>query len=129
MAIRAVIDVTRSRLTDPQFNIDNYRHETVTLLHLLGGVRRTGDPELAADLTAEVLATVLVSAARYAPTDDSAAGWLLGSRAQCAGPQCAARAGRRSGARASGCVVCVRSTQDWSSARWMSLIWQRRGGG
>jgi RNA polymerase sigma-70 factor (ECF subfamily) len=41
-------------------------------------VRRTGDPELAADLTAEVFAAVLVSAARYSPTHDSAAGWLLG---------------------------------------------------
>ncbi len=41
-------------------------------------VRRTGDPELAADLTAEVFAAALVSAARYAPTHESAAGWLLG---------------------------------------------------
>jgi RNA polymerase sigma-70 factor (ECF subfamily) len=41
-------------------------------------VRRTGDPELAADLTAEVFAAVLVSAARYEPTHESAAGWLLG---------------------------------------------------
>jgi RNA polymerase sigma-70 factor (ECF subfamily) len=41
-------------------------------------VRRTGDPELAADLTAEVFAAVLVSAARYEPTRESAAGWLLG---------------------------------------------------
>jgi RNA polymerase sigma factor (sigma-70 family) len=39
---------------------------------------RTGDRELAADLTAEVFAAVLVSAARYEPTHDSAAGWLLG---------------------------------------------------
>jgi RNA polymerase sigma factor (sigma-70 family) len=42
------------------------------------GVRRTGDPELAADLTAEVFAAVLVSAARYQPVNGSAAGWLLG---------------------------------------------------
>jgi RNA polymerase sigma-70 factor, ECF subfamily len=41
-------------------------------------VRRTGDPELAADLTAEVFAAVLVSAARYEPTHESAAGWMLG---------------------------------------------------
>ncbi|HEX3802741.1 MAG TPA: RNA polymerase sigma factor [Solirubrobacteraceae bacterium] len=41
-------------------------------------VRRTRDPELAADLTAEVFAAVLVSAARYEPTHDSAVGWLLG---------------------------------------------------
>ena len=41
-------------------------------------VRRTGDPELAADLTAEVFAAVLAAAARYEPTHESAAGWLLG---------------------------------------------------
>jgi RNA polymerase sigma-70 factor (ECF subfamily) len=41
-------------------------------------VRRTGDPELAADLTAEVFAAVLVSAARYQPTHASATSWLLG---------------------------------------------------
>jgi RNA polymerase sigma factor (sigma-70 family) len=41
-------------------------------------VRRTGDPELAADLTAEVFASVLIAAARYEPDHDSAAGWLLG---------------------------------------------------
>jgi RNA polymerase sigma-70 factor (ECF subfamily) len=41
-------------------------------------VRRTRDPDLAADLTAEVFAAVLVSAARYRPSGDSASGWLLG---------------------------------------------------
>lgn len=41
-------------------------------------VRRTRDPDLAADLTAEVFAAVLVSAARYRPSGDSATGWLLG---------------------------------------------------
>jgi RNA polymerase sigma factor (sigma-70 family) len=41
-------------------------------------VRRTGDPELAADLTAEVFAAALVSAARYQATHESAAGWLVG---------------------------------------------------
>jgi RNA polymerase sigma-70 factor (ECF subfamily) len=40
--------------------------------------RRTGDPELAADLTAEVFAAVLIAAPRYEPTHESAAGWLLG---------------------------------------------------
>ena len=34
MAIRAVIDVAPSRLTDPEFDIDKYAHETVTLFHL-----------------------------------------------------------------------------------------------
>jgi RNA polymerase sigma factor (sigma-70 family) len=40
--------------------------------------RRSGDPELAADLTAEVFAAVLLAAPRYEPTHESAAGWLLG---------------------------------------------------
>ncbi|MGH2909563.1 MAG: RNA polymerase sigma factor [Solirubrobacteraceae bacterium] len=41
-------------------------------------LRRTGDPELAADLTAEVFAAVLDGAARYEPRTGSAVGWLLG---------------------------------------------------
>jgi RNA polymerase sigma-70 factor (ECF subfamily) len=41
-------------------------------------MRRTGDPELAADLTAEVFAGVLVSCARYRPGDAPAAAWLFG---------------------------------------------------
>ena len=57
------------------FNVFYRRHLTTVVGWCL---RRTGDPELAADLTAEVFAAVLVSAARYRPTHDSAAGWLLG---------------------------------------------------
>jgi|SRR5579875_548979 len=34
MAIRAVIDVAPSRLTDPEFDIDTYARDTVTLFHL-----------------------------------------------------------------------------------------------
>lgn len=40
-------------------------------------VRRTRDPELAADLTAEVFAAVFAAAGRYHPVMDSAAGWLF----------------------------------------------------
>jgi RNA polymerase sigma factor (sigma-70 family) len=39
--------------------------------------RRTGDPEVAADLTAEVFAAVLGAADRYRPQSESAAGWLF----------------------------------------------------
>jgi AcrR family transcriptional regulator len=34
MAIRATIDVAPSRLTDPEFDIDKYAHETVMIFHL-----------------------------------------------------------------------------------------------
>jgi RNA polymerase sigma factor (sigma-70 family) len=40
-------------------------------------VRRTGDPELAGDLTAEVFAAVLGAARRYRPEAPTAAGWLF----------------------------------------------------
>jgi RNA polymerase sigma-70 factor (ECF subfamily) len=40
-------------------------------------MRRTRDPELAADLTAEVFAAVLVAAPRYRPVGESAAAWLF----------------------------------------------------
>jgi len=39
--------------------------------------RRTGDPEIAADLTAEVFAAALSAAHRYRPRTPSAAGWLF----------------------------------------------------
>jgi AcrR family transcriptional regulator len=34
MTIRAAIDVAPSRLTDPEFDIDKYAHQTVTVFHL-----------------------------------------------------------------------------------------------
>ncbi|MGH2888593.1 MAG: RNA polymerase sigma factor [Solirubrobacteraceae bacterium] len=45
---------------------------------VVGWCARRTDPELAADLTAEVFAAVLIGAARYQPTQDSAVAWLLG---------------------------------------------------
>jgi RNA polymerase sigma-70 factor (ECF subfamily) len=39
--------------------------------------RRTGDPEVAADLTAEVFAAVLGAADRYRPQQPTAAAWLF----------------------------------------------------
>jgi RNA polymerase sigma-70 factor (ECF subfamily) len=39
--------------------------------------RRTGDPEVAADLTAEVFAAALGAAHRYRPETPTAAGWLF----------------------------------------------------
>ena len=41
-------------------------------------LRRTGDPELTADLTAEVFAAALLAAARYRPGERPALAWLYG---------------------------------------------------
>ena len=41
-------------------------------------LRRTGDRELAADLTAEVFAAALLAAARYKPAERPAMAWLYG---------------------------------------------------
>ncbi len=41
-------------------------------------MRRTGDPELAADLTAEVFAAALLAADRYRPGERPALAWLYG---------------------------------------------------
>jgi RNA polymerase sigma factor (sigma-70 family) len=50
------------------------RYERLILGYLL---RRTGDPQLAADLSAEVFASALRAAGRYHPEGPSAVGWLL----------------------------------------------------
>ena len=63
-----------ARCDDRAFSAFYRRH----LGMVVGWYARRTDPELAADLTAEVFAAVLIAAARYAPTHDSAAGWLLG---------------------------------------------------
>ncbi|MDQ8047143.1 MAG: RNA polymerase sigma factor [Solirubrobacteraceae bacterium] len=51
------------------------RHEPVVAAFLH---RRTRDPDLTADLTAETFATALVKADRFAGDGDPAIGWLLG---------------------------------------------------
>jgi len=63
-----------ARCDDRAFSAFYRRH----LGMVVGWCARRADPELAADLTAEVFAAVLIGAARYEPAHDSAAGWLLG---------------------------------------------------
>jgi RNA polymerase sigma-70 factor (ECF subfamily) len=50
------------------------RYETAVVGYF---TRRTGDPELASDLTAEVFAAALGAAHRYRPEAPTAAGWLF----------------------------------------------------
>jgi RNA polymerase sigma factor (sigma-70 family) len=57
------------------FSIFYQRHLPVTLAYL---VRQTRDPELAADLAAEVFAAVLLAAHKYKPHGNSATPWVLG---------------------------------------------------
>lgn len=63
-----------ARCDDRAFSAFYRRH----LALVVGWCARRTNPEQAADLTAEVFAAVLIAAARYEPTHDSAAGWLLG---------------------------------------------------
>ena len=51
------------------------RHVEALLVYF---VRRTGDPELAADLTAETFAAALAARRRFKPARGSARGWLFG---------------------------------------------------
>jgi RNA polymerase sigma-70 factor (ECF subfamily) len=51
------------------------RHLGAVLAYFL---RRTGDPELTADLTAEVFAAALLAAERYRPGERPARAWLYG---------------------------------------------------
>jgi len=60
---------------DPEaFGLFYRRYERLLLVFML---RRTGDPELAADLTAEVFASALRAAGRYRPQAPTATAWLL----------------------------------------------------
>ena len=53
-----------------------YLHHVSTLLGFFA--RRTGDPELAADLTSETFAAALASRRRYKPEAGAASAWLFG---------------------------------------------------
>jgi RNA polymerase sigma factor (sigma-70 family) len=62
-------------LTEPEaFAVFYRRYERLVLAYLL---RRTGDPEIAADLTAETFASALRSSERYRPLAPTAVAWLL----------------------------------------------------
>ena len=67
-----LLAATRSR---PDAFVAFYdRYETAVAGYF---TRRTGDPEVAADLTAEVFAAALGAAHRYRPEAPTAAGWLF----------------------------------------------------
>jgi RNA polymerase sigma factor (sigma-70 family) len=51
------------------------RHLARTVAFLM---RETRDPEVTADITAEVFAAVIVAAGRYRPDTESAGGWVIG---------------------------------------------------
>ena len=61
---------------DPDAFVTFYRRHLASVLAFF--LRRTGDPELTADLTAEVFAAALLSARRYQPGEKPAVAWLLG---------------------------------------------------
>jgi len=61
---------------DPEAFVAFYRRHLAAVLGFF--LRRTGDPELTADLTAEVFAAALLAADRYRPGERPALAWLYG---------------------------------------------------
>ena len=61
---------------DPGAFVQFYRDHLAPILAFF--LRRTGDPELTADLTAEVFAAALLAAPRYEPGEPPALAWLYG---------------------------------------------------
>ena len=61
---------------DPDAFVAFYRRHRDAVLGFF--MRRTGDPELAADLSAEVFAAALLAAGRYRPGERPALAWLYG---------------------------------------------------
>jgi RNA polymerase sigma factor (sigma-70 family) len=67
--------LARARREPGAFGAFYRRHEDRMLSYFLA---RVGDPEVAADLTAETFAAALVSAHRFRPRREPAAAWLFG---------------------------------------------------
>ena len=67
--------LTRASRDPEAFGAFYRRHEREVLGYFL---RRTGEPEVAADLTAETFAAALVAARRYRPGAGPAGAWLFG---------------------------------------------------
>jgi RNA polymerase sigma-70 factor (ECF subfamily) len=61
---------------DPDAFVAFYRRHLATMVSFF--LRRTGDPELTADLTAEVFAAALLAADGYRPDERPALAWLYG---------------------------------------------------
>src|SRR3984885_6799545 len=61
---------------DAEAFVSFYRRHLAAMLGFF--LRRTRDPELTADLTAEVFAAALIAAARYRPGERPALAWLYG---------------------------------------------------
>lgn len=61
---------------DPEAFVSYYRRNLAVVLSFF--LRRTGDPELTADLTAEVFAAALIAAGRFRPGGPPARAWLYG---------------------------------------------------
>jgi RNA polymerase sigma factor (sigma-70 family) len=65
---------------DPEAFVEFYRRHSAAMLAYF--LRRTGDVELTADLTAEVFAAALIAARRYRPGGAPALAWLYGIAAK-----------------------------------------------
>jgi RNA polymerase sigma-70 factor (ECF subfamily) len=75
MRPRADADLLAATRLDPEsFAVFYRRHERLVLGHLM---RCTGNPEVAADLCAEVFASALRASSRYRPEVPTAVAWLL----------------------------------------------------
>jgi len=68
--------LTRFARGDPEAFVAFYRRHLSAILGFF--LRRTGDPELTADLTAEVFAAALLAAERFRPGERPALAWLYG---------------------------------------------------